>query len=64
MQVLLWEIGTFAKTPWGVFGVQEMVQAIERGDRLANEPTIPDFLYEKMRRRRPEYCPSAALVLP
>ena len=25
-----------------------MVQAIERGDRLANEPTIPDFLYEKM----------------
>ena len=46
-----------------MFGVQEMVQAIERGERLANEPTIPEFLYEKIRGCRHEYCPSTALVL-
>ena len=48
--VLLWEIGTFAKTPWGVFGVGEMAAAIERGERLEHEDRVPRFLYAIMLR--------------
>jgi len=39
--VLLWEIGSFGQTPWGVFGVQEMAAAINRGERLESGPAVP-----------------------
>ena len=48
--VLLWEICTLAKTPWGVFSTGEMADAIDAGDRLEKESTIPDKLYATMLR--------------
>jgi serine/threonine protein kinase len=48
--VLLWEILSFARTPWGAFGVADMVAALLSGQRLlppegAGPRTAGGFLY-------------------
>ena len=48
--VLLWEIGTLARTPWGAFGVKEMADSIRSGDRLLAGPDTPAALYSIMLR--------------
>jgi hypothetical protein len=38
--VLLWEILSLGRTPWGAFGVAAFAQALEEGERLAFPPAI------------------------
>ena len=39
--VLLWELLTYARTPWGAFGVADMVDALRAGERLQKPGQFP-----------------------
>ena len=47
--MLLWELLAYGGTPWGAFGVADMVQALRQGERMARpglfEGEVEDKLY-------------------
>ena len=44
--VLIWEIGTLGRPPWGAFGVADVVAGLKNGERLQRPPDSPDQLHE------------------
>ena len=44
--VLLWEICSLGKIPWGAFGVADIVDALKNGERLQEQPTTPQTIYD------------------
>jgi len=39
--VLLWELLSFGKTPWGAFGIADMTDALRAGERLQRPGMVP-----------------------
>ena len=59
--VLVWEMCTLGKPPWGAFGLQDVVQGLRDGDRLQRPSDCPDQLYDlckALRLRSPAFRPS------
>ena len=48
--VLLWEVTSFAKTPYGALGVQEVVAEVVGGHHLPQPPACPSALSTVMKR--------------
>ena len=55
--VLVWEMCTLAKPPWGAFGLQDVVQGLRDGDRLQRPSDCPDQLYDLCKALRPNSQP-------
>ena len=39
--VLLWELISFGRTPWGAFGNADMIEALQRGERMDDPKLLP-----------------------
>ena len=46
--VLLWELTSFAKTPYGAIGASEVVAELDKGYRLPQPPACPAAMYACM----------------
>ena len=63
--VLLWEVTSFGKPPWGAFGVADIVDSLRNGERLQKQESAPDALYSLCLRcwsTEPKQRPSFAQV--
>ena len=48
--VLVWEMCTLGKPPWGAFGLQDVVQGLKDGERLQRPADCPDQLHDLLMR--------------
>jgi serine/threonine protein kinase len=46
--VLLWELISYARTPWGAFGVTDMIQALQREERMPRPGLVEAELEDKL----------------
>ena len=60
--VLLWELLSYARTPWGAFGVGDMVDALKSGERLQRPGLLPAEAEGSLYSMALRYC--TRLVLP
>ena len=44
--VLVWEMCTLGRPPWGAFGLADVVKGLQDGERLQRPPDCPDQLHE------------------
>ena len=44
--VLLWELCSFGRPPWGAFGLTDIIDSLKKEERLQKQPGAPDSMHE------------------